>query len=117
ARSPSRGVRPVVLPLVLPLRLLGPPLAVRIDLLARLPAQLLGVAAHVGPDLLRLFAGLADQRAVFLEQPPRFHARVVGIGERLAYSRAPFVDHRLDWAERPALRDVEGRDEADDRPD
>ena len=64
-------------------RLLEPPNAIRLGLV--LDASELSVAdpARVGEDLRRLGLGLADQRAVLLEQLAGLYAGVVGFCDRL----------------------------------
>ena len=73
-------------------RVLEPALPVGLGLLPDPLAERVGDAARLGEDLLRLAAGLRDQRAVLLEQLAGLVARVLGLLDRLADPVAALVD-------------------------
>src|SRR6266545_2563786 len=114
---PDHGQRASGLGLDLTPRLLEPPLAIGLRLVADALAHRLRVGAHLLADLLRLLPRLRDQRPVLLEQPARLRARVVRLDERLVDALAALVDHLLDRTERPPLEHEQRDQEGDDRPD
>src|ERR671923_2628429 len=68
----------------LPARLLEPPLAIRLQLIAHAALVGVGDPPGVAEDLFGLRLGLADQAAVLLQELSGLFPRVVGLFERLA---------------------------------
>src|SRR3954452_662134 len=98
-------------------RLLEPPLALGLRLLAHPRLHRLAGLSRLGEDRLALAACLGDQLAVLLQQLLRLVARGLGRLDRLLDRLLPRVDELLDRPERVPLEDPEGDQKADDRPD
>ena len=109
--------RPRRLGLDLPSRLLEPPLAVLLGLLADALAHRVRHAARLGEDLLGLAAGAGAQLAMLLQQLAGLVARALRLLERLTDPLAPLVDDLLHRPERVALEHEERDPERDQRPD